>query len=119
MTVVRFKNLNVGRSRPSNKFQAHSIGNENLGYNKDDTWLSILARTCPRKSVVRQWIPRVKARRRRQRPYVRALRRPAAWLYSDDATLEALPGVDIGDCATSRRSAQKDARRRGQALKAP
>jgi hypothetical protein len=31
MTVVRFKNLNVGRSRPSNKFQTHSIGNENLG----------------------------------------------------------------------------------------
>jgi hypothetical protein len=56
MTFVRFKNLNVGRSRPSNKFQTHSIGNENLG---------------------------------------------------------------IGDCATSRRSAQKDARRRGQALKAP
>jgi acetyl esterase/lipase len=58
MTVVRFKNLNVGRSRPSNKFKTHSIGNENLGYNKEDTWLSILARTCPRKSVVRQWIPR-------------------------------------------------------------
>ena len=54
MTVVRFKNLNFGRSRPSNKFQTHSIGNENLGYNKEDTWLSILARTCPRKSVVRQ-----------------------------------------------------------------
>ena len=49
MTVVRFKNLNVGRSRPSNKFQTRSIGNENLGYNKEDTWLSILARTCPRK----------------------------------------------------------------------
>jgi len=46
MTVVRFKNLNVGRSRPSNKFQTQSIGNENLGYNKEDTWLSILARTC-------------------------------------------------------------------------
>ncbi len=51
MTVVRFKDLNVGRSRPSNKFQTHSIGNENLGYNKEDTWLSILARTCPRKRV--------------------------------------------------------------------
>jgi hypothetical protein len=34
MTVVRFKNLNVGRSRPSNKFQTHSIGNENLGCRK-------------------------------------------------------------------------------------
>jgi hypothetical protein len=39
MTIVRFKNLNVGRSRPSNKFQTHSIGNENFGYNKVDTWL--------------------------------------------------------------------------------
>jgi hypothetical protein len=39
MTVVRFKNLNVGRSRPSNKFPTHSIGNENLGYNKEDTGL--------------------------------------------------------------------------------
>ncbi len=35
MTVVRFKNLNVGRSRPSNKFQTHSIGNENLGQKTD------------------------------------------------------------------------------------
>src|ERR1700735_3766392 len=58
MTVVRFKNLNVGRCRPSNKFQTHSIGNENLGYNKEDTWLSILARIYPSKSVVRQWILR-------------------------------------------------------------
>jgi len=61
MTVVRFKNLNVGRSRPSNKFQTHSIGNENLGYNKEDTWLSILARTCPSKSVARQMGKRVAA----------------------------------------------------------
>jgi len=61
MTFVRFKNLNVGRSRPSNKFQTHSTGNENLGYNKEDTWLSILARTGPRKLVVRQWIPDVKS----------------------------------------------------------
>src|SRR5580658_659208 len=35
MTFVRFKNLNVGRSRPSNKFQTHSIGNENLGLKGD------------------------------------------------------------------------------------
>ena len=45
MTVVRFKNLNVGRSRPSNKFKTHSIGNENLGYNKEDT-SSVLGRSA-------------------------------------------------------------------------
>src|SRR5580698_5547304 len=28
MTVVRFKNLNVGRSRPSNKFQTHGTGKD-------------------------------------------------------------------------------------------
>jgi hypothetical protein len=38
MTVVRFNNLNVGRSRPSNKFQTHSIaaGNDLTYVHYDD-----------------------------------------------------------------------------------
>jgi acetyl esterase/lipase len=39
MIVVRFKNLNVGRSRPPNKFQTHSIaaaGNDLTYVHYDD-----------------------------------------------------------------------------------
>jgi hypothetical protein len=61
---------------------------------------------------------RVKARRRGQRPNVRALRRPAARIHSDDATFEAVSGVDVGDRAPSRRSAERVAGLCGEALKA-
>ena len=62
---------------------------------------------------------RAKARRGRQRPDVRALRRPAARLHSDDAPFKAVPGVDFGGRAPARRRAEKNARSRGETLKTP